>query len=290
MDWLKEYKDYFILATAIATLLGLLITYIFNRSLKQQEAFNERTEESIKTILGPMTKILKNITEEEHEQTRLRKLERFIEKYDGIESPLFLSPSRDLLKQFDFVVEEYKIYKKNASQENYNALWASVLNLQELSNRKFEDYTNFIFRHYDWKYQAGKKNIILRLLIHMFKLAQNIVQGLSKVIIYLSLYVMFVDLIFYLFRKDFLIKPYLKGHEIYILYGILLIISPVIFNIIDIIFLGSKSKKNKIIKRDDILISSHIRKSPHLFLHAASKLDESEPNKYNEKYPDSDLQ
>lgn len=144
MDWFREYKDYFILAAALLVMITVWIGYIWNLSLKQQEIFNKRTEKSIKMVLGPMIKALQVITEEEHEPTRFRKLDRFIELYDGAKSPLFSSPSRDLMKQFDFVVQEYEAYNKVASPENHNALWVSVLSLQEFSNKKFESYTNYL--------------------------------------------------------------------------------------------------------------------------------------------------
>lgn len=101
MDWIREYKDYFILAVALLIFITIWIGYIWNLSLKQQEIFNKRTEKSIKMVLRPIIKELQSITEEEHEQTRFRKLDRFVELHDGVESPLFLSQSRDLIKKFE---------------------------------------------------------------------------------------------------------------------------------------------------------------------------------------------
>lgn len=281
MDWLKEYKDYFILVTAFATLITVWIGYILNRSLKKQEVFYQRTEESIKTILGPMNQEVQSITEEDHKQLRYRKLDQFIEKYNGAESPLFLSPSRDLLKQFAFVVQEYKLYNKVSSQENHNALWVAILNLQELVDKKFNEYTDFVFKHYDWKYEAEKKNIIIRFLIYTFKLITNVTQGLSQVVLCCLASIILVDVIFYLFTRSFLIKPYMLGGGEII--AIIFLIFPASWYLtwIDENLFGSKSKKKEIMKRNDKLISKYIRKSPHLFLNSATPLDEIEQNASN---------
>ncbi|TKJ87195.1 hypothetical protein PaeCFBP13512_18405 [Paenibacillus sp. CFBP13512] len=275
MDWLREYKEFFILATTVSVVIGWLITYISSRKLKQQEVFHERTEKSITTILGPIVKELKAIIEENHEQSRFRKLKQFVELYDGIESPLFLSTSRELVKQFDFVVQEYQSYNKVSSQENYNALWSSILSLQKLSNEKFDEHTDFLFRHYDWKYEVAKKNILIQVLIYTLKFMKNIMQGLAQ-IVFISLFaILIIDSITYPFLDFFMIKSYMVSDRSYLILA-LFAVFPIswFLNYLDKYLFGSKSKKKSNIKRNDKLISSNIETSPHLFLNSSITLDE----------------
>lgn len=174
-------KDFIPLISALVIVVGWVATYYFNLRIKMREAFITKTEENIKSILGPMSVEIREIWQENHKQIQERKMQTFYDKYRAFNSPLHLSASSLVVEHFKHFQDHFQEFKQNRTAEQHDYVFTALGILERTVDSKLKHYRKVLFKYYDWYYQREKLNPLIRVFTEILRVIHQSLTGLAQI-------------------------------------------------------------------------------------------------------------
>lgn len=159
---LKALKEYLPVITAF---LGAFLAYVFSGKKYRQERFFNDVNESLKTFYSPTFHELRNIKIETDPKSKETLMEKFIDKYTGINTQIYICHNEYLVQLFYDLDQLFRAFKAKRKDEDWEKVYSTFDLIDNIVSKEYRNIQRSLYKSYPWQKIISRRNYIIKPLM-----------------------------------------------------------------------------------------------------------------------------